>query len=614
VAKTSRRQPENEEENDNDEGVSTVLLKKAPKPKGKRTVVRKATLRLPVEDEAPKTTSHESSISYSKESLEEMMREQQAQQPKEVEKETGGDLRQAMKPDPLPEVTQSQNEEAYISLDGTISPSTSLPRPSDRQRLVPEPEEEIPINTEIVDDENSEWQSQVTRRAQIKLPDTTPVSVPLQELRQQLQQTLETLEARDQVPTDTLQTNAALDSARKDHERYRNALENDLGPAFEYYQSLRASLIDWVGALRSMDTKWPALHEAATKVQGNLDFVDWSQDVAQILSNAGYQIEVIGAEVQAEETVHVDEFGRSLPSRQSIQREARWKRRKFGWTEEERERLLAWKTAAQLVTQEFRPELQEWTNLLELFVTWQRNYPEDYKECFASMTLGDLLAVVLRMKLWLEWMQEEPVVTLDWIGVLKTNRHLLGESGFEPIINKAIAPFVDSALGQFTTDDAWVQVGPLVLEIVNKLGPHPPATTSQLSNVIVYLIQRRLESLVAVVPSTSLPATHINEMTLDALRYTNDYIAQVQRLQSIVEDMLTNLVPVNPADERLQESVLTFVSCKYIPLLSGLDDKSKARASFESIWLLLKPLGWLDKDSHLALTMPIQAAASVYRS
>jgi hypothetical protein len=162
---------------------------------------------------------------------------------------------------------------------------------------------------------------------------------------------------------------------------------------------------------------------------------DWEDDVIYELWQARRLDQVLGRQPDAAlfttTSMTRDEFGRNVKSQQVMTREKRQRHRKHiqqqraaqrlqlrddddnntssnsnvaadehAHTSDEelevlRERHLALQKALAVALEQIDVKYTCLQNLVDLFATWQRAYPQEYQACYASLTLADLASVLV---------------------------------------------------------------------------------------------------------------------------------------------------------------------------------------------------------------------------
>ena len=262
--------------------------------------------------------------------------------------------------------------------------------------------------------------------------DTTTSS--LSKLRDQVKSALTQLELQtEDVQNASARRKVELNQVQEELTRQEAELEQ-AGTSLEYYQMLREELASWVGALRELKTKVVPLQEALHKVErlGGNRWSNWQDDVVSILREANLLDRVIGRQPVQEDsqvTTVVDEFGRDVKSQFVLQRDKRVRQRRAirnqrtvhdedsdalfsdGEQAEMRNRRDALQEALQVAFGEVDDEYTKLSNLIAIFAKWAKTHPEEYRQCFASMSLADLASVLVQADLCsshhpLQWQAE----------------------------------------------------------------------------------------------------------------------------------------------------------------------------------------------------------------
>jgi hypothetical protein len=211
------------------------------------------------------------------------------------------------------------------------------------------------------------------------------------------------------------------------------------GSRFDYLSKLRMNLVNWVGALRQTQDSIKKVEDAlldfnrdlSAKDQGHLR--DLEDDVVSLLLEETLLKTVIGRkpttfEESSTSAPVVDEFGRDVRSLKSLGRSKRLRHRRKARQEsrdrrsslalqdstifqcyedtdgelsdnelmDRGERRHALSDAVQVALDELEEEYISVSALISLFMDFAISYPEEYKQCYASLSLVDLMSILAR--------------------------------------------------------------------------------------------------------------------------------------------------------------------------------------------------------------------------
>ena len=150
-------------------------------------------------------------------------------------------------------------------------------------------------------------------------------------------------------------------------------------------------------------------------------------DVVHVL-HANQQLQqCLGRAVpESDESVsQVDEFGRHIKSQQEVDRERRFVERESALTritespykdddvktdvsstlmspsnqEEYQQRLDALQGALDVVLEQVDESYLSLKDLIQVFQQWSQKYPQDYSNCFADLSLGDMASILVQVDL-----------------------------------------------------------------------------------------------------------------------------------------------------------------------------------------------------------------------
>jgi hypothetical protein len=317
-----------------------------------------------------------------------------------------------------------------------------------------------------VDEGGRKWEEEVARRAGVgrtnneqtsnqkhkQYPDEKEIptnedeggsSSIIGDVRNTIQSTLENL---NQMEGD-LDSNIGRrthDQLMSQEELIKKELElKDIGDRFEYYQSLRMDIINWIGALRYVAERVDLVEKAIIDLYRDIDsknelkWREWEDEVIATLKNRGMLNYVVGRQPIVEfkeDEVIVDEFGRDRKSLESLARTKRiTERRRIRAESQDRrrgreklisettsyhehefedsdldvsdnelmdreERRRVYSDAIGVVLTETDESYTSPTKLLSTFKEWKRHHKDDYDQCYASMTLIELMNVFVKLE------------------------------------------------------------------------------------------------------------------------------------------------------------------------------------------------------------------------
>jgi hypothetical protein len=487
--------------------------------------------------------------------------------------------------------------------------------------------------------------------------------VSLQQIRDGLVATLaSTSQRREEVLAPQLRRVQVQHQEARDEADRHEALVQRSGRALEYYQSLRQRIATWVGAMRELQGKivpvQAGLHELLAEMNCHQRRRDWQTDMVAVLFRHDRLDRVLGRQIDDPQTmfdplqtdiVTVDEFGRSVQSQTAIQREHRRRRRQkireqrmlndlpvrgdesdAYLTDEEREsfreRHDALLRALDVVMQELDDEFTSLQNLVNLFAEWKEQYPEDYQQCYASLSLADLASVLILAELCAlndPWNESGGYNEGKWIAVIKDalDRGLLDEAGFERMLEKSVSPSVADLLhrsGYAIMSSRQSAALSSFLHHVAKV--EPPNGSASLAKrkrqIQEYIALSLLDVSIPVVrkaPQNAQVSVELEEVLQGAT------VGQMHSLQKLLLNIITNWGPILGTDDAFVEAVLDFISSKFLFLLSSLQqDAAASRFSespvdvFREVWDALVPTGWLTDPKWMLQTVAIRAAYTAF--
>jgi len=308
-----------------------------------------------------------------------------------------------------------------------------------------------------VDEGNRQWEDITARRAGV-LPPKSATSG-----RESRQQQANNTSSIGQIRSSLQPTISNLDNVYSDletsisrHESTLSATQDEVstkettlqkhGKALEYYQVLREDLATWMGALRELNGMVKKAEDAKCRLEAEMSvrrmdrLVEWGEDCTEVLESSGLlKNKVLGKDgldtavpSTRPNTVQVDEFGRDLSSMASISRVKRCNQRRKRYLnrlqqessnssnnstsdqsaecsnddnfdtaeiDEWKQRQKALMQAIDIIPTLVKDDYLSISNLCTLFYDWERSYPDDYKNCYADMSLVQMVSVLVRLEL-----------------------------------------------------------------------------------------------------------------------------------------------------------------------------------------------------------------------
>jgi hypothetical protein len=572
---------------------------------------------------------------------------------------------------------EEQEEDAFISLDERNNVH-NIPGINDDDEPTMEHEES---NVSDNPEELAEWEEQIERRAGITGSLTRSSSaipsklVPLQDLAQNLQSTIRTIETQQEELQNAInRRDADREHTISDSKMQRKTLE-DTGIACEYYQRLRHDLTLWVGALRDLRGKVQPISQAfQDMVQVQCEDVDTEfrslqDDCIGCLEEMGLLNRILGRqpEIPTKDGVPaVDEFGRDVRSQYLRDRDNRFQKRRqkidsaalddsttapscdciiksMYEDHDEKQRCETLHLATDAAFQDLDNDYTNPQRLTAVFGGWYSTYANDYDQCYAALSLGDLASLLLQAEL----------CKSSWFP------QLLSIQGSENVEANFPVEIHDFFTNQKTTgggrDD--VPVGravekgllPILLDIMDK---SPSANlflskkNAQLFSTLVGLartwikassklsaqLQRAIsDSMIDVLNGIAIPIMNDNHQSNNdgesrstaslAINFAKTHIAQI--LQEMLCNMIIYWFPLLSLDSAVDNGengihfVLNFINDTFLMLLSSLGsgESSLSKEVFSSIWKALSrdSRKLLENPSLLLMTTPLRAARFAYQ-
>jgi len=600
----------------------------------------------------------EPTTSYGKDALNKL-KSQQKYKPRE-EKGTHDAMEETSASTSMPPpVVEPHNDSSYTALPSFIPLSSKQEHvilTGDEALEYETIQQSAPLHTTTEDmvldaeqaEESSAWEAQVASRAGIRtttrprMPTTETSSISsLTKLRDQVKSALTQLEHQtEDVQNASARREVEVTQVREELTRQEAELEQ-AGSALEYYQVLREQLASWVGALRELRTKVMPLQEALHKVErlGGNRWTDWQDDVVSILHEANLLDRVLGRQPSQEDTqvtTVVDEFGRDVKSQYVLQRDKRVKQRRAirrqrtvrdddsdallsdGEQVEMKTRRDALREALSVAMEDVDEEFTKLSNLIAIFAKWANTYPEEYRQCFASMSLADLASVLVQADLCsahhpLRW--QNATEELPWLKDLKT---IPVDDATEEqdtpscrMADKVLIPILLEVLDEgayhiLSTKESR-SLAAFYWRICRMFPKDNPLTLLLRGRIVKYL-KGGLDNIAIPIIKRDAKNQSPSEDVQEAVTYATS--GQVRR----IEKLLCNILAYWKL-ESMAEPVLDFIVSKYLFLLSSLQAQGMseiAPESFARVWKGLQATGWLERPEFMLQAAPIRAAARVY--
>ena len=526
----------------------------------------------------------------------------------------------------------------------------------------------------------------------------------LSTLKKQLQSTVSNLRLQtEDLENATMRRQADLVQTQADLKRHKQSLE-DSGSSCEYYQQLRLVVTSHVGAMRDLQQKLKPIHDAMLELIlsqwriRELRIREWQDDVGSILNDCGLLDRVIGRQSQfpnqSTERI-VDEFGRDVQSQYSKLREKRYHqrmeriRRSFKknvegdnndehqltnmhefftnsfWTDEQelrdwKQRHSALKEALTVALDDIDNEYTSMVKLLDVFRDWRKTRSEEYHQCYANLSLGDLAGILVLADFFRSsWLgsiatisgedtnaenQDDVGLIFSWVEQIESfqgedSRANLGEAEVvSRTVEKSILAFIIklAAHSQFLELPSPVslllsQCVSQVVRILQRSVDANGAVLEQLKSALSNALGKTLDGISMMIVKGDISDGHSSSTNQhEQMQYAVETArgSGVDYVRNVMVTILEHWVPVmqilstapssisNESDEAYIGVILDFVSTKYLLVLSSIPNRQKASMLFTPVWKLLKNRyeNWLNSPSFFMQAAPIRAAAIAYGS
>lgn len=576
-------------------------------------------------------------------------------------------------------------------------------------------------------EESSAWEAEITRRAGLlnksnqqnaaasSLPTTRsgPLNtnndgdggtsvLAMSKLRKQLHSTIDQLKIQnDDMKQAAKRREVELAQTKEEYDRQEKDVQ-DAGKALDYYQQLREQLACWVGALRDLQSKVQPIQDALIDLDSDFadttPWRDWEDDMCSILHQKGYLDRVLGRQpdpaVFEDAVTVVDEFGRDVKSQQAMHRDKRMRKRKelrlqsHGKQHPSREddtdaylsdnevgeleqRRTALEKALEVAIEGLEDEYTHLSNLVQLFRQWESAYPEEYKQCFANLSLADLASVLVQVDFcktntngsnsknvcWMGGLESNAPNgdgdgmdgRFEWVSALEVNQSNDKKSASSSsevltrVVEKVFLPALTTVLDKSaynllskrqsrTLSAVYVRLQNLLQGPGRQQAPH--RGFSELTKRLVRYIKSSLDDLAIIIINKDGIAFWDKDSNKDSDENQGDpnkeeeirdvfrgaTMGQLHRLSKMIRNVLLYWTPHLPQEGDgpevpLVEFLLDFLSSKFLFLLSSLRNQQLSQLTsdiFSEIWNVLKEAKWLDHPDRMLHAAPLRAAAVAF--
>lgn len=535
-------------------------------------------------------------------------------------------------------------------------------------------------------EDDDEWEFEVTRRAgRISHASSERTSPPkrnnfeISKLRQKIQTSLDDLEMQ-QIDTNKTKSRREVDIEHIKEEIVKQDSElQQAGVALEFYQKWREQLVSWVGAVRDIHDKVELILVSYHQLQSDrvslVRWEHWENDILSVLNQHKLIDRVVGRQppdiIFQDAMATVDEFGRDVKSQYVLQREQRRQKLKriianrkerskssnveylserigvgtesdaFISDEENEsfgERQLALQNALLVVTSDLEEEFNMLNNLVALFKEWHQTFPDEYKQCYAGLSLADLAAIFVQIELcnFFVMSNQSTIENIDanWILTMRDayDTGIMDDAAVERLIARSVQPAIIDLLDKSGVNLASTKqtqsVAAFLVQVQNLL-PTNSEVMLTICNKIVNYVKTQLEgyAIPLLVAETlvgrcdQVPDGDQKEELEDAIAAaTVDQIHRISRtLINLIQYWTSFTKPV--VESAFIETILHFVGAKFLVLLSSvrnlkqryevIDPNDIATNALRGLMsVLTTETDWLQRHDLMLLTAPIRAAAA----
>lgn len=658
-----------EEDDDEDDEPATIVKRKPSKKRPRQNVIRSfdveeedvtikkktkkdkrkkglgfggAPALVPPEDEKEEEENEPSSL-YNKDALAALKSKQSFRQQENLPETKK--IENVVAAGSSKEQPRKQQEESFIALNDSHGEPVSILTGADAEATLLDTEQDSkppPSTTEVIpDDDESDWEAQVTKRAGLNPAPSKRKTTPrntksLDDLRDQLSSTLSTVQTRnDDIQSAFNRRRVEVHAADDQVQEHQRALLS-AGEALEYYQELRLNITNHVGALRALREKLQPLQEARRQVSsmqsGRMLWTEWENDVVAVLRPEVVLGRQPPADPQETAEMIVDEFGRDMKSQHVMAREKRLQQREtarrqggldgsdpgqillHAEREEVDQRLDALQEALSVALEEMDDSYTSLEHLLRLFREWSTKYAQEYQSCHAGMSLADLASVLIQVDLLSSHYPLAIKSSFPNLDILKEQQEqvtatvALEETTLYRTVDKVLIPVFQDVLPHYNIHSTHeTKSMTLYYTEVQKLLPTKNILMSQLSHQVIDHLTKGLNDLCIPVVSNTAFDDDNTKAVVEATEFATQI--QVTRIQTIVSNLFTYWIPLLQQPV-LTEAVLDFLSSPFLSLVSSFGNEERTKSEMRRIWGHVEP--YLLEPEYMVAMAPLQAAATVY--
>jgi len=501
--------------------------------------------------------------------------------------------------------------------------------------------------------------------------------------------------------------------AEKDASEKENELKS-IGFKFEYYQNLRMEMANWMGALRHLSERVCIVETALDglyndiAIKQELTWREWEDDVISILAEKDVLDYVVGRQPKINnsmqsELVEVDEFGRDMRSLESLGKVKRKEKRLRVRAEskdrrqmavrikngrdnisskeveyedsdldisdneimEREDRRSALSDAVKLVLSEMDDDYSTPSKLITFFQSWRKESKEEYEQCYADLTLVELINVFARAEI-MEKLDlpcvlyenggkdrvDKSMHNFDCFLALKRTNYPKGRGSME---GNANVGYAETDMLHRLVGKGYCEAFISVLGSQNEFGAFYPISTKQTISLNRYyasllchtstekppFLQKLGDTIVdyisTFIQNLAVPVLKQNSSNfMDGFDDCDDYfesilystVGQLCRLKKLIFNIIKWYHVLRGESERLRLAKLCLmdvISYRFLPVfyvselpmnnLKSIDQSYHTYSEkmfIQEVWTMINDAGWLEVDELMLSTAALRAAAAKY--
>ena len=499
-------------------------------------------------------------------------------------------MRQAV---PIDRVRVSAHHEFWIKENlNRVQSSPAILTGEDAVKLTQDEEETPQILKKFIvegesDENENDWQDQLSKRAGIAIPPSTKAStslnnsngyplVSLDQIKNNFKTALAHIETNMKETSSSLaRVDVEITSAEKESKASECALI-DSKEKLRFHEHIRSEILPLMEQLRKINTKSILVRNSledlyASEVEGRMNrWIEDGRDVSNLLWKN---------DVDAPDVAVVDEFGRDITSSKTIALQRRLHRRRerisslLSDAEDKENLLIMGKTHASTTDTEihendfflkkrlalsqammeamksFPSHESLFPRLFDVAMEWKRENGEEYKQCFAQISFAELMAAPLTVDIcqYFDFLglptNQDLVSGINHIPYFQSiSQHLITHQDSDTlplILSKSIHPCVCQIIRR-GYDPFSKRQTQLLFTFLSSLRKHQrEQETSEQFHTLFQMLKATIQNIPIVLlpPSTHHPQNYTQDEMI-ASHVQTFFIGQVYKYQKLLLNLI----------------------------------------------------------------------------